>query len=171
MKLRIDNTTPLAFLLPYLNGMTEASRKQVTDTAVKDCIGGDWWRLTTGDFLSLATGDLKPLGVETADNMTAFQYFCLMDFKRFAGELAELLERLTPPQTIEQRQICERLPKNTLQEALLIFNRNYFGLKNFAEAEKIPIFDLLIAKKDVYSKAVYEQEWQKIQQRKYKSRH
>lgn len=172
MKLRIDNTTLLSYVLPFLSAISAESGEVLREAGRRAYApSGDWWQLTTGDFLSLATGDLKPLGVDNADNMTAFQYFCLVDFKEWAAEFASLIEKLTPPQTIEQMQVCKMLPKSTLQEALLIFNRNYFGLKNFAEAEKIPIFDVLIAKKDTYAKALYEHEWQKIQQHKYKSRH
>lgn len=173
MKLKIDNTTLLSYVLPFLSAISAESGEVLREAGRRAYApSGDWWQLTTGEFLNLSTGDVSVItGGADANNMTAYQYFALLDFKEWAAEFASLIEKLTPPQTIEQMQVCKMLPKNTIQEALLIFNRNYFGLKNFAEAEKIPIFDVLIAKKDTYAKALYEHEWQKIQQRKYRSRH
>lgn len=173
MKLRIDSTTLLSYVLPYLSAITADSGAVLREAGRRACApSGDWWQLSTGDFLSLSTGDLSSItGGADANDMTVYQYFALLDFKEWAAEFAQLIEKLTPPQTLEQMQVCKMLPKNTIQEALLIFNRNYFGLKNFAEAEKIPIFDVLIAKKDMYAKSLYEHEWQKIQQRKYRSMH
>lgn len=173
MRIKIDNTTLLSYVLPFLSAISAESGEVLREAGRRAYApSGDWWQLTTGDFLSLSTGDLSSItGGADANNMTVYQYFALLDFKEWAAEFASLIEKLTPPQTMEQMQVCKMLPKNTIQEALLIFNRNYFGLKNFAEAEKIPIFDVLIAKKDTYAKTLYEHEWQKIQQRKYKSRH
>lgn len=173
MKLKIDSSTPLAFVTPYLDAISKESG-EVLREAGRRCYApsGDWWQLTTGEFLSLSTGDLTSItGGADIGGMTVWQYFALLDFKEWAANFASLIEKLTPPQTMEQIQVCKMLPKNTIQEALLIFNRNYFGLKNFAEAEKIPIFDVLIAKKDMYAKSLFEHEWQKMQQRKYRSRH
>lgn len=173
MRIKIDSGTPLAFVTPYLDAISKESGEVLREAGRRTYApSGDWWQLTTGEFLSLSTGDLTSItGGADANNMTAYQYFALLDFKEWAAEFASLIEKLTPPQTMEQMQVCKMLPKNTIQEALLIFNRNYFGLKNFAEAEKIPIFDVLIAKKDMYSKSLFEHEWQKMQRRKYRSRH
>ena len=172
MRIKIDSGTPLAYITPYLDAISKESGEVLREAGRRThAPSGDWWQLSTGDFLSLSTGDLTPItkGAD-ANDMTVYQYFALLDFKEWAKDFAELIEKLTPLQSVEQMQICKMLPKNTIQEALLIFNRNYFGLKNFAEAEKIIIFDVLIAKKDTYAKALYEHEWQKIQQRKYRSR-
>ena len=173
MRIKIDSGTPLAFVTPYLDAISKESGEVLREAGRRTYApSGDWWQLTTGEFLSLSTGDLTSItGGADANSMTAYQYFALLDFKEWAANFASLIEKLTPPQTMEQMQVCKMLPKNTIQEALLIFNRNYFGLKNFAEAEKIPIFDVLIAKKDTYAKSLFEHEWQKMQQRKYRSRH
>ena len=173
MKLKIDSGTPLAYITPYLDAISKESGEVLREAGRRTYApSGDWWQLTTGEFLSLSTGDLTPITQGVAqEQMTVWQYYALIDFKEWAAEFASLIEKLTPPQSVEQMQICKMLPKNTIQEALLIFNRNYFGLKNFAEAEKIPIFDVLIAKKDTYAKSLFEHEWQKMQQRKYRSRH
>ena len=173
MRIKIDSGTPLAFITPYLEAISKESGEVLREAGRRTYApSGDWWQLTTGEFLSLSTGDLTSItGGADANSMTAYQYFALLDFKEWAANFASLIEKLTPPQTMEQMQVCKMLPKNTIQEALLIFNRNYFGLKNFAEAEKIPIFDVLIAKKDTYAKSLFEHEWQKMQQRKYRSRH
>ena len=172
MRLKIDNTTLLAYVLPFLSSISAESGEVLREAGRRAYApSGDWWQLSTGDFLSLSTGDLKPItGGKASEQMTVWQYYALLDFKEFAKEFAELIEKLTPPQTMEQKRICDTLPKNTIQEALLIFNRNYFGLHNFADAEKIPIFDVLIAKKDTYAKALFEHEWQRAQMRKYRSR-
>ena len=173
MRIKIDSGTPLAFITPYLEAISKESGEVLREAGRRTYApSGDWWQLTTGEFLSLSTGDLTSItGGADANSMTVWQYFALLDFKEWAANFASLIEKLTPPQTMEQMQVCKMLPKNTIQEALLIFNRNYFGLKNFAEAEKIPIFDVLIAKKDTYAKSLFEHEWQKMQQRKYRSRH
>ena len=173
MRIKIDSGTPLAYITPYLDAISKESGEVLREAGRRTYApSGDWWQLTTGEFLSLSTGDLTPITQGVAqEQMTVWQYYALIDFKEWAAEFASLIEKLTPPQSVEQMQICKMLPKNTIQEALLIFNRNYFGLKNFAEAEKIPIFDVLIAKKDTYAKSLFEHEWQKMQQRKYRSRH
>lgn len=173
MRIKIDSGTPLAFITPYLEAISKESGEVLREAGRRRYApSGDWWQLTTGEFLSLSTGDLTSItGGADIGGITVWQYFALLDFKEWAANFASLIEKLTPPQTMEQMQVCKMLPKNTIQEALLIFNRNYFGLKNFAEAEKIPIFDVLIAKKDTYAKSLFEHEWQKMQQRKYRSRH
>lgn len=172
MRIKIDSGTPLAYITPYLDAISKESGEVLREAGRRTYApSGDWWQLSTGEFLSLSTGDLTPITQGVAqEQMTVWQYYALLDFKEWAKEFAELIEKLTPPQTMEQMQVCKMLPKNTIQEALLIFNRNYFGLHNFAEAEKIPIFDVLIAKKDTYAKALFEHEWQRAQMRKYRSR-
>lgn len=172
MRLKIDSTTLLAYILPYLNNIPAESEAVLREAGRRTYApSGDWWQLSTGEFLSLSTGDLTLITKGVAqEQITVWQYYALLDFKEWAADFASLIEKLTPPQTMEQMQVCKMLPKNTIQEALLIFNRNYFGLHNFAEAEKIPIFDVLIAKKDTYAKALFEHEWQRAQMRKYRSR-
>lgn len=155
IKVKIDATTPMA-ALECFSLSTEQQRALMQAGRRRYAHGGDWWQMTAGEFLSMCRGEVSDRLKAEAD--TAFAHFAVLDFGEFVKMLTEMLERLTPPLTAEERQAAKALPKQTTEEVLLIFIRQYFGLKSFAEAESVPMLDFLIAKKDVYAKAKYERE-------------
>lgn len=97
---------------------------------------------------------------------TVLQIYWIKGFGEWSKGFAEMLKRLQVPQTAEEKQAQEGLPKMTYSESLLVFARSYFGLPSFDAAEKITLAEITIAKHDTYCAAMYQKKLHAIQIKK-----
>lgn len=157
MKLKIDKHTK-AQIVQSLGGVLSAeSEKQIEAEACKCYVpAADWWQITVGQFIDLSKGDLSAIGVKAEDYESLYALYALKSFAKFATTLGDALERMSVPQTEQDKAVMRTLPKQTLEEAMLIFVRGYFGLPSFESATGVKMIDFLIAKKDAYTKAMFE---------------
>lgn len=125
------------------------------------------YELTLADFLECCNGTFNGV-LGDLKQPTVLQVYWCKRFKDFAEEFANALKGLQLPRTPEEILAGEGLPKQTFSESMLTFGRNYFGLPNFKEAEKLTLGDLLIAKRDTYIGGLYQRKLHKIQMQKYK---
>lgn len=121
--------------------------------------GGGWWSISVGDFIKIADGDASFFGVDLDGDadITVLAFYGIKAFKGFVAEFLKVAESLTPPQSAKAHKASSACLPMTLAEGMLVFVREYFGLKSFSEAERVPLSDYIIAKKDAYNKAVYQQ--------------
>ena len=157
MKLKIDKHTKAQILQVVGGELSAESEAQIMQEACKCYLpNGDWWCISVGQFCDLAKGDVLTLGVADDDRDSLYALYLLKSFARFAETLGDALERMSVPQSEQDKAILRNLPKQTIEEAMLIFVRGYFNLKSFDDATKIKMLDFLIAKKDTYTKAMFE---------------
>ena len=114
---------------------------------------GDLWQLTIGD-LSKSYG---ALAFDLSDDKSAAAVFQAINaIKAHMDDFGKLLEQYQVPLTGKEQAAATGLPEYNETEGLLVFARNYFGLKSFTEAERVTLADVLLAKKDAYITAMYE---------------
>lgn len=137
-------------------------RKQLYERA-QDFLRLHYGELNIGDFFDCLRCDFSVIGVcSTWNNATQAQYIWAMGFADYMDDFGKMLQRLTPPATAEQKQaqgVCMRVG---FEESVLVFCREYFGLKSFKEVETLTLNEYLIAKKDAYNKAVFERKLNEI---------
>lgn len=88
--------------------------------------------------------------------------------KAFMEVFLQTLQDFTMKETPESRQAARGLPSFNETEGLLVFVRDYFGLKSFTEAEEMTLADVYLAKKDSYIKASFERNYNELLTKKAK---
>lgn len=128
----------------------------------------DFWLLTLADLGCLMSGILPPAilklfnkkSISTAEFLrrnNAFEYFI--------EEFLSILDKLNIKETSKERQASVGLPIFQKNEGMLVFTRNYFGLKSFSEAENVTLADFYLAKKDTFARQTFERNMQTIMSR------
>ena len=100
------------------------------------------------------------------ESPTVMQVYWAKGFGDWAKGFAEILKKLQVPQTPEEQQAQNGLPKMTMQENMLVFARSYFGLHSFDDAEKVTMAEFLMAKHDTYCGAMFQKKLHDIQLKK-----
>lgn len=169
--MRVTDKTKYLDFAPFVDLVDESSEAELKKAA--EARYGDMWTITIDQFGEYAAGDFSRIGVNTDTDfsfwqkvgivlhvykpgMTVLQYYYILRFGDFVGELVKTLDALKVPQDAREKKASERCRQMTFQESILVFVRNYFGLHSFADAGQLTLADFLIAKKDTYNKAVFE---------------
>lgn len=136
----------------YLKPSTVAELKKAAEGSY-----GDPWGMTVGELLTFMRGDFSAIGVSRSDtDMKVLQFYWIESFREMAEALEKTFKALQPPQpkgAVEFSKACKPM---TFEESSLVFLRDYFHLHTFEEARRLPISDLLLAKKDRYNQAAFE---------------
>lgn len=159
---------PFAAISEMVEYITEDSKRELMKRA--DEVIGNPWELTIGQFFDLTNGDASCKGINVDDpaSITIMQYYWLERFRAFVDELSSALRSLSIPPTPEAMQAAKVCVQVSFEESILVFCREYFGLKSFDEVYSITLADLLIAKRDTYNRAAYERAMAAIYQSKHK---
>ena len=148
----LTKDTPLAALLRVLPVASEASVKEARLAAEKTVKPGGFYETTIAELAAVIGGDYSLFG----DPDTATAYLASQRFAEVVGEFIRALERLEPPLSARAMAAQSGMMKMETVEGLLVFARSYFGLPSFRAAEGITLGEILLAKKDIYNKAVFE---------------
>lgn len=145
--------------------VSDKSAKELKAAAERVFVG--MYDLTLAQFLACAAGEFVGVLGDLSDP-TVLQVYWSRRFEDFVKEFAETLKGLQIPLTAEQQRAATGLPKSSFAESMLVFVRGYFGLRSFREAEKITIGEIVIAKRDAYTTAMFDRKLQRIQLEKMK---
>lgn len=137
--------------------------KQAAERKFKPC-----HLLTIAEFWGVSAGNYELLGDMT--DPTVLQVYWMLRFKEFCEAFTKTLEKLQPPQTPEQAQAASGTVEIPPQQSMLIFVRDYFGLRSFAEAEQCTLNEYILAKKDKYNQAVMQHNYLNLQKQKIKKK-
>lgn len=168
----------------YLQGDAEKAINKAAQAAFckyEDLTFGQFLRACDGDFSTVLNrpekrGFFARLFRRAARledwtiNPSVLQVYWAKGFAEWAKGFAGSLQKMQVPQTAEEVQAQSVVPKTEFAEGMLIFIRGYFGLKSFAEAEKITMGEILIAKHDTYCGALYSRKLRDIQLKKAKAK-
>ena len=160
--MKIDFSKPYSKYVDVMPFVTDDSRKVLMQEAAKI---RDPYTLTLAEFFACCDGDFGCVVKDTKEPTTG-EVLWLEMFQSFVADFGKILERLVIQQTPEQKQASANCLPVEWQEGMLVFVRSYFGLKSFAEAEKVTIGDYLLAKKDEYNTAIFQRNMAKIQTQK-----
>ena len=166
--MKIDDKTLWTFFEPLYKRLSDEERKRVAAEAAAAFFGkGGYYDMTLGDFVTLIGGNAQGVFPNYGKQLcTVFEWLSADGLKDFAKQYAETLEKFVPPTDADEQNAQNVCYKMTTAEGLLIFARDYFGLKSFAQAAEITLGDLLIAKKDAYNKIVYQRRLAAIKSKK-----
>lgn len=153
--MKITKDTLFAEVAEIVVYMTDESKERLKKAAERDF--GGFYGLTLAQFNAACKNEFAEIlpRFRTAD-FTVFDYGVILAFADFANGYVDMLAKYVIPQTSQEKQASAACAKVGWLEGLLIFSREYFGLKSFAEAEQATLGDLLIAKRDTYNKGMYQ---------------
>lgn len=129
----------------------------------------DYWNLTISQYFALTNGDFSV--IELNGEPTIAQYYWMLGLEDFGDEFAKACKSVIVPKSLMRKfeeQARSACLKMTAQEAMLIFVRDYFGLRNFSEAGQITLMDYMIARRDTYNKTVAQRRLEQLQLADYK---
>ena len=88
----------------------------------------------------------------------------------YMKEFAATCKTYSVAQTPLEQQAAAGLLQTSIIESMLMFAREYFGLPNFGEAEKITLLEYKLAKKHVFISQTYERKKAKLYESAAKSK-
>lgn len=168
--MKIDPNERYINRLVLLEKMDEESKQRLEEYA--ESVYGSPWALSLRDFFALSEGDLSYIGLTKEQYLSAnvCQYVWMKAFRECVEQVTNILKSLQVPQSPESQRASKACLKMGFKEATLVFTRRYFGLHNFTEAEKIPLGDFIVAKKDDFNGNIYQYKMSEIQKAKLKQR-
>lgn len=132
-------------------------KKRIEGVAAKYYLGdGGYYNLSVSQFIKLTANNISALDAVPLELGTVFCVYFINGLRDFLESYIKLLERYTVKSSEKDKLAASGCAKMSIGESLLIFVRGYFGLHSFAEAEKVTLDELLIAKRDTYNNIVFE---------------
>lgn len=161
----ITSKTLYADFEQYESVLTEESvqeLKQAAQDYFKPChllTIDEFWGLLRKDFQLL--GDMK--------NPTVLQVYWCKAWAAFLEQFTKTCEKLSPkdPEADAIQSGCVQMQP---QENMLIFVREYFGLKSFTEAGRVTIGEYVLARKDHYNQNKMRKNYEALQLKKIKNK-
>ena len=77
-------------------------------------------------------------------------------FGEFIDQISDTLKRLTLPATPESVKLASGTMPSEFTESVYLFCRQYFGLKNFEDADGLKVSEYLLARKDDYNRQIVD---------------
>lgn len=169
MKIDLAKISVLDFFTAY--GYDESIVEQASKCA-GDNIQMDLWQLTIKDFGMMMRGEV-PQRLQRLFSPEAR----VVDFLRaknaiskFTENFIEILKIYTLTQTADEIRAARGVPSYNENEGMLVFVRQYFGLRSFSEAEKVTLADFLLAKKDSYINATFQRNLLDVQKKEFNAK-
>lgn len=114
----------------------------------------DFYALTVKDLCEIYGGSVPSKLVK---NINARAYVVLNNtLKVKMEEFAAFLEKTLPPMTEDQKKAQGGLLDNGIEEAILLTCKQYYGLHSLEEAQRLTVYEFMIARKAIYNERRYE---------------
>jgi hypothetical protein len=163
--MRITEDTLYTDFVPYEDFISEEDKLHIAAAAVE--LYGDYNSLTIEKFAELT--QLTPEQA-MAEYNTVFKVYWLLGFKDFVEQFSKTISNFSlkpTPMEASASSVCFEV---TMLESMLVFSRDYFGLKSFSEAAKTTLGDYLIARKADYNSKAFERRFSELQMQKIKQK-
>lgn len=150
---------------PFEEFVNKEDMAKIDKTAIE--LYGDFNDMTIEKFSELT--QLTPEQAKAEYN-TVFKVRWLLQFKDFVEQFSKILSNFSlkpTPMEASASSVCYDV---SMLESMLVFSRNYFGLKSFAEAAKTTLGDYLIARKADYNTRAFERRFSELQMQKIKQK-
>lgn len=144
----------------YLTSQSVEALKRAADKVYTSM-----YDLTFADFHACANGDFSDILGNMTDPTVLQVYWCKR-FADFVKEFANMWQEMQIQQTPEEKRAAKGLLKTDWAENVLVFLKDYFGLRSFKEAEKITVGEILIAKRARFNEETYRRNLARIQTQK-----
>lgn len=159
----VTNTTKWAELAILWDSLADGERERLKEVAPTAVIGRDgYYTLTIAQFAQLSErGDLSAI-VDAGKELTAFEYLTLEGLPEFVERYTTQLLAFVVPMSAEEKRAANACPKVGVIEGLLMFARDWFHLNYYRDAEQVTLAELLLAKKEAYSRAMFQRAYNNI---------
>lgn len=161
----ITEKTKYVDILAVEKHFKDKSIEELKAAAIKHF--GSFYDLTFEAFHECANGEYTKIVGDLSDP-TVLQVYWVKAFSDFVKEFVEQLGKLHIQPTADEKKAASNLLQVNWDEGMLVFIRNYFGLKSFKDAEKITIGEILIAKRAQYNDDLFRRRLNNIQVQKMK---
>ena len=163
--MKITPETPYAEFAVYEDYVSKEDMAKI-DRAAMD-LYGNFEDMTIEKF-----AELTQLTPEKAmkEYDTVFKVRWLLQFKDFVEQFSKTVSNFSlkpTPMEASASSVCYEV---TMLESMLVFSRDYFGLKSFSEAAKTTLGDYLIARKADYNSKSFERKFGELQMQKIKQK-
>lgn len=159
----IENNTKYVDFADYEEYLSESEKERITEAAAVAYLGvGGYYNLTLSALIRLCANDINALNDLPIEVGTVFCVYFFRGLSKFINDYITTLSKLTIKPTAKEQTASNAGVRLTFGETVLIFAREYFGLRSFAEAEKVTLDEYLIAKRDSYNKMRFEREMARL---------
>lgn len=163
--MEITETTLYTEFAPYEDYISDEDKQKIREAAVQKY--GQYAEMTIEKFAELT--QLTPERA-MAEYNTVFKVYWLLGFKDFVEQFSKTISNFSlkpTPMEASASSVCFEV---TMLESMLVFSRDYFGLKSFSEAAKTTLGDYLIARKADYNSKAFERRFSELQMQKIKQK-
>jgi hypothetical protein len=167
MRLAIDlneKLTDIQAKLMVYPEIIEQSRKQVT--SILDGSIFSFFEMTVAEFLQLQENKMpQKIDAILKNPKTSFKTYLqiLNTFEKGTKAFENVLEKTTIEQSMDDRIASNGLLELTPEESMLNFVKDFFNLHNFEEAQKITIYEYIIAKKIHFNSMKFQKNMTELQ--------
>lgn len=131
----------------------------------------DFYGMTCGDLCTLIDGGFPALLQKLSEGLTVKGYCQLINSVRDGLKgFATYLEKTTPPTTPLQRRAAAGMMETTTEEMILLQLKDFYTLHSLEDAQKLTVYEFMIARKAEYNQRLAEYNMQKIMEHKSKQR-
>lgn len=163
--MRITERTKYSDFEPLESSVTAAGVEQIKQAAER--LFGRCYDLTVDKFFGLIAGNYSLLG--DLREPTVLQIYWLKRFSEdFLPAFQKAIERYRVQPNEREREAQNGTFDLSMQEGMLVFLRDYFGLMSFADAGKLTLGEYFLALKHRYNTDTVQRNYDRIMRREMK---
>lgn len=163
--MKITEETLYTDFVPYEDFISQDDKLHIAKAAVD--LYGDYNSLTIEKFAELT--QLTPERA-MAEYNTVFKVYWLIGFKEWVEQFTKTLSNFSLKPTPMEASASTVCYQQSMLESMLVFSRDYFGLKSFQDAAQTTLGDYLIARKADYNNRAFERRFSELQMQKVKQK-
>lgn len=78
----------------------------------------------------------------------------MLGVRKGLERFAKFMEETTPPVTVEQKRMAKGVLSGNIEESVLMTLKSCFSLHGLEDAQKLTVYEYMVARKEVYNEAV-----------------
>lgn len=158
MKLQINMQENCVALSLKWAVVPEDKRAMLYDKA-QDYLRLHYGELRIGDFFDCMNAEYGVImhGKKDWNKCNNAQFLWAMGFAEYLRAFSKMIQRLQVPMSAEEKAAQGACLAVSFEESVLVFVQQYFGLPSFKACQEVTINEYLIAKKQMYNRAIVQQ--------------
>lgn len=147
----------------YYYGMEPEILAKLREKIKGGLAGFDFFSLNCGELCQLIDGKMPNKLIEMAEKLNVKNYCKLLNSIHDGLKgLQTFCEKTDPPATAMQRRAATGLMETTPEEAILLAVKSFYNLHSLEEAQKLTVYEYMIARKSEFNRITAEYNMQRI---------
>lgn len=148
----VNANEPWAKVAPFFKAYPDAIGQLLARFTPADV---DFEALTVKGMLE-AVGGKMPEELERRLNGCSVAEWCgnMLGVREGLEHFAKFMEETTPPVTVEQKKMAKGVLSGNIEESVLMTLKSCFSLHGLEDAQKLTVYEYMVARKEVYNEAV-----------------